>query len=83
MGRIHNYPNSKHGPDKKRLTARSRYHLTVQTGVCIASTDRPLLNVRFEVVTAVTMKNAVYWDIRTQFIPHRRHITSPLQSPAG
>jgi hypothetical protein len=30
---------------------------------------------------AVTMKNAVFWDIKTQFIPHRRHITSPLQSP--
>jgi hypothetical protein len=28
------------------------------------------------------MKNAVLWDIRTQFVPHRRHITSPLQSPA-
>jgi hypothetical protein len=25
------------------------------------------------------MKNAV-WDIRTQFVPHRRHITSPLES---
>jgi hypothetical protein len=23
------------------------------------------------------------WDIRTQFVPHRRHITSPLQSSAG
>jgi hypothetical protein len=31
---------------------------------------------------SVTMKNAVYWDIKAQFIPHRRHITSPLQSPA-
>jgi hypothetical protein len=29
------------------------------------------------------MKNAVFWDIKTQFIPYRRHITSPLQSPAG
>jgi hypothetical protein len=29
------------------------------------------------------MKKAVFWDIQTQFIPHRRHITSPLQSPAG
>jgi hypothetical protein len=26
------------------------------------------------------MKNAVFWDIKTQFEPHRRHITSPLQS---
>jgi hypothetical protein len=36
--------------------------------------------VRFEVFTAVTMKNVVFWDIRTQFVPHSRQITSPLQS---
>jgi TRAP-type mannitol/chloroaromatic compound transport system substrate-binding protein len=41
-----------------------------------------LLNVRFEVSTAVAMKNAVFWDIKTQFVPHRRHITSPVQSSA-
>jgi hypothetical protein len=29
------------------------------------------------------MKNAVFWDRKTQFVPHRRYITSPLQSPAG
>jgi hypothetical protein len=29
------------------------------------------------------MKNAVFWAIKTQFIPHRKYITSPLQSPAG
>jgi hypothetical protein len=29
------------------------------------------------------MKNAVFWDIKTQFVPHKRHITSPLQSSAG
>jgi hypothetical protein len=29
------------------------------------------------------MKNGVFWDIKTQFVPHRRHITSPLQSPAS
>jgi hypothetical protein len=39
--------------------------------------------VRFEVIAAVALKNGVFLDIRTQFIPHRRHITSPLQSPAG
>jgi hypothetical protein len=39
--------------------------------------------VSFEVFTAVTMKNPVFWDIRTQFVLHRRHNTSPLQSPAG
>jgi hypothetical protein len=40
-------------------------------------------NVRFEVFTAVTIKNVVFWDIKTQTILHRRHITSPLQSTAS
>jgi hypothetical protein len=35
-------------------------------------------SIRFEVFPAVTVKNAVFWDIKTQFEPHRRHITSPL-----
>jgi hypothetical protein len=39
--------------------------------------------VRFEVFTAVTMKNVVFCDIKPQFVLHRRHITAPLQSPAG
>jgi hypothetical protein len=39
--------------------------------------------VRFEAFTAVTMKNVVFWDMKTQFVLHRRHITSPLQSPVG
>jgi hypothetical protein len=29
------------------------------------------------------MKNVVFWDLKTQFVPCRRHITTPLQSPAG
>jgi hypothetical protein len=29
------------------------------------------------------MKNGVFWDIKTQFVLHRRHITSLLQSPAS
>jgi hypothetical protein len=40
-------------------------------------------SVRLEVFTTMTMKNAVFWDIKTQFVLHRRHITSPLQSPAS
>jgi hypothetical protein len=39
-------------------------------------TNEVLYYVRFEVFTAVTMKNTVFSDIKTQFIPHRRHITS-------
>jgi hypothetical protein len=45
--------------------------------------NRKYAVVRSEVFMAVTMKNVVFWDIRTQFVPHRRHITSPLQSSAG
>jgi hypothetical protein len=29
------------------------------------------------------MKNVVFWDIKTQFVLHRRHIKSPLHSPAS
>jgi hypothetical protein len=39
--------------------------------------------VRFEVSTAVTRKNVVFWEIKPQFVLHRRHITSPLQRPAS
>jgi hypothetical protein len=39
--------------------------------------------VGFVVITAVTVKTAVFWDIKTEFVLHRRHITSPLQGQAG
>jgi hypothetical protein len=42
-----------------------------------------LLTVKFYVYSAMTTKNVVFWNIKTQVVPHRRHITSPLQSPAG
>jgi hypothetical protein len=29
------------------------------------------------------MKNSVFWDIETQFVLHRRHLTSPLQGPVS
>jgi hypothetical protein len=38
---------------------------------------------RSEIVTAVTMKNAVFWDIKPQFVLQRRHVTFPLHSPAS
>jgi hypothetical protein len=34
---------------------------------------------RLEVFTAVTMKSTLFWDIKTQIVPHRRYITSTLQ----
>jgi ABC-type multidrug transport system fused ATPase/permease subunit len=39
--------------------------------------------VRFGAFTAVTMKNAVFWNIETEFVLHRRHIISPLQNSVG
>jgi hypothetical protein len=54
------------------------FHATHQT-----SFVNLLIPVRFEVFTTVTMKNVVFWDIKTQFVRHRRHITSPLHSPAS
>jgi hypothetical protein len=38
--------------------------------------------VRFDVFSVVTMKNAVFWDIETKFLPHRKYITSPQPSQA-
>jgi hypothetical protein len=29
------------------------------------------------------MENAVSWAIKTKFVPHRKHITSPAQSQPG
>jgi hypothetical protein len=42
-----------------------------------------IIYVRFGDLTAVTIKNVVFWDIKTLFVLHRRHLTSPLQSPAS
>jgi hypothetical protein len=39
--------------------------------------------VRFVVFTAVNLRNSVFWAIKTQFVLHRRHITSLLHSPAS
>jgi hypothetical protein len=41
------------------------------------------LLVRFEVFVAVTVKNANFWDIKPEFVPRRKHITSSLQSSTG
>jgi hypothetical protein len=64
------------------LTVASYEHKT-STGAHIVLPETLRNSVRFEVLTAVTMKNAVFWYIKTHFVLHRRHITSPLQSPAA
>jgi hypothetical protein len=30
-----------------------------------------------------TLKDVVFWEMETQFVPHRKQVTSSLQSPAG
>jgi hypothetical protein len=45
-------------------------------------TSAKICFVRFEVFVVVTMKNDVFRDIKTQFVPHMKHVTSLLQSPA-
>jgi hypothetical protein len=37
------------------------------------------VTVRFEVFAAVTMKNAVFWDIKAQVVPYRRHYVSATE----
>jgi hypothetical protein len=51
--------------------------------ITLISVANSSLFVRFESFTTGTMKNVVFWDIKPQFVLHRRHITSPLQSSAS
>jgi hypothetical protein len=50
--------------------------------VSVAELSRLML-CKIVVFTAVNMKKTVFWDIKTQFVPHRRHVTPPLQRSAG
>jgi hypothetical protein len=66
----------------------TRRQSLLETPLCPPGTQHSMepevhYRVKFEVFTAVTMKNVDFWDIKTQLVLHRRHITSPLQSSAG
>jgi hypothetical protein len=65
------------------ITMSIQIQAAVRTSPGAPPVINEVLHVRFEVFTAVTMKNVVFWDIKTQFVLHRRHITSPLQIPAS
>jgi hypothetical protein len=39
-------------------------------------------HVRSEIFTAVTMKNAMFWDMKIRVVPHRKHVAAPLEIPA-
>jgi hypothetical protein len=67
--------------------ARFQFQVRRMEGCCVGFARSPSLSlliytapVIFEVFTAVIMENGVFWDIKTQFVLHRRHITSPLES---
>jgi hypothetical protein len=64
-----------------------KFHGTYCRIFCISAEVRTdnIINayVKVEAFTAMTMKNAFFWDIETQFVPHRKYFTSPLQNPAG
>jgi hypothetical protein len=54
--------------------ASRRLHGSSQTQEICGGDEIPKredIIVRFEVFTSVTMKNAVFWDIRTQFLPYK------------
>jgi hypothetical protein len=42
--------------------------------------ETKLFCIGFEVFTAMTVKDTLVWDLKPQFVPHRRHITSLLGS---
>jgi hypothetical protein len=46
------------------------------------SSDIPLIHVRFEVFHGCDYEECLL-GYKSQFVPHRKHINSPLQSPAG
>jgi hypothetical protein len=58
--------------DDSAETFQSVCHIWRSLCVC---RNRHWFRVRFEVFAAVTMKNVVFWDIETHFVPHRRHFS--------
>jgi hypothetical protein len=62
---------------------KNRFRTSQETHYLSATDPSRLYYVRFEVFTEVTMKNTAFGDIKTQFIPHSKHITYPLQIQAG
>jgi hypothetical protein len=74
-----------HGGDYEEcrlLGYKSPIRTSQGTHYVSATESSRLMLCKVEVFTAVTMKNVVFWDIKTQFVLYRRHITFPLQSPA-
>jgi hypothetical protein len=54
-----------------------KHNVYVLYWVCCKIILSVKITYKMEVFTAVAIKNAVFWDIKPQFVPHRKHITSP------
>jgi hypothetical protein len=72
------------------LHRRKCYKEVELVGCCVTDyrfhenrTSDTLYVVRLEVSTAVATRNSVLRNIKTHFVPHRRHTISPLEIPAG
>jgi hypothetical protein len=65
------------------MKALNSTQMLYHKGTSWQESERVTCRVKFEVFTAVIMKDAVFWDIQTKFLPNKKHITSPLQSLAG
>jgi hypothetical protein len=72
------------GPGRRRVGPfwPPRNSSSTASELLVENVEEAIPNVRFEVL-AVTLKNAVFGDIKPQFIPHRRRIKYPLHKPAG
>jgi hypothetical protein len=91
-GKVHNHVHHKSKSYVYFYDMQRIYRMTM-TELSSALTD--LHDARFEVSRALSMKKTMkrekwavvrmffFWDIKTQFVLHRRHLISPLQSPAG
>jgi hypothetical protein len=71
------------GEEWRLLGYKNPVRTSQETHYVSTSERSQLMLCKIESFTAVTMKNVVFLDIKPQFIPHRRHITSPLQNPAS
>jgi hypothetical protein len=70
--------------EEYRLLGYKNRILTSQKTHYFSPTEPSQLKIcNIQVFTAVTMKYVVFCDIKPQFLLHRRHVTSPLQSPAS
>jgi hypothetical protein len=57
--------------------AQQKCYITLNTDQqAFATWPVSVYYVIFEVFTAITMKNNVFWDIKTDFVPHRKHSLS-------